>query len=132
MFSSLKKSQSAAPLPLESKSTMGAPRLQDESNDGRLRGLATSVIGPELTIAGNLITKGQVQIDGEIEGDVHGIYVLLAEGGLPHRSNLGRGNYRARTCDGLHPRKAGDVEVLMPRRRRCLSRLTYDRGWRSL
>jgi cytoskeletal protein CcmA (bactofilin family) len=81
MFSSLKKSQSAAPRPLESKSSMGASRLQDESNDGRLRGLATSIIGPELTIAGNLITKGQVQIDGEIEGDVHGIHVLVAEGG---------------------------------------------------
>lgn len=81
MFSSLKKSQSAAPLPLESKSSMGASRLQDESNDGRLRGLATSIIGPELTIAGNLITKGQVQIDGEVEGDVHGIHVLVAESG---------------------------------------------------
>jgi cytoskeletal protein CcmA (bactofilin family) len=81
MFSSPKKSQSAAPLPLESKSPMDVPHLQDEVNDGRPRSLASSIIGSELTISGNLITKGQVQIDGDIEGDVHGIYVLVAEGG---------------------------------------------------
>jgi cytoskeletal protein CcmA (bactofilin family) len=34
-----------------------------------------------LVISGNLITKGQVQIEGDIEGDVHGIHVLIAEEG---------------------------------------------------
>jgi len=81
MFSHLKRSESDAPVPLQSKSSMEVPRLQDESTAGQQRSLTSSVIGPELTISGNLITKGQVQIDGDIEGDVHGIYVLVSEGG---------------------------------------------------
>jgi cytoskeletal protein CcmA (bactofilin family) len=80
MFSSLKRSQSDSPPPLQSSSLMEVPRLRDEANDGRPRSLASSIIGSELTISGNLITKGQVQIEGDIEGDVHGIYVLVAEG----------------------------------------------------
>jgi cytoskeletal protein CcmA (bactofilin family) len=38
-----------------------------------------SVIGPDLTIAGNLISKGEVQIDGEIQGDIHGTYIIIGE-----------------------------------------------------
>jgi len=66
MFSSLKRSQSDSPPPLQSNSFMEIPRLRDEANDGRPRSLASSIIGSELTISGNLITKGQVQIEGDI------------------------------------------------------------------
>jgi cytoskeletal protein CcmA (bactofilin family) len=52
-----------------------------EANSGQQRSLESTIIGPELKIAGNLFTKGQIQIRGEIEGDVDGIYVLVAEGG---------------------------------------------------
>ena len=38
-----------------------------------------SVIGPELQITGNLISRGEVQIDGEINGDVYGSHVLVGE-----------------------------------------------------
>lgn len=40
---------------------------------------AVSVIGPDLTITGNLISKGQVQIEGTIEGDIHGSHVVVGE-----------------------------------------------------
>ncbi len=40
---------------------------------------APSVIGPDLTINGNLVTKGEVQIDGEIQGDIQGTYVVVGE-----------------------------------------------------
>jgi cytoskeletal protein CcmA (bactofilin family) len=40
---------------------------------------APSVIGPDLTINGNLVTKGEVQIDGEIQGDIQGTYVVIGE-----------------------------------------------------
>jgi cytoskeletal protein CcmA (bactofilin family) len=78
MFSSLKRVQSDAPVPLETSSMELPPR---EANAGQQRSLESTIIGPELKIAGDLFTKGQVQIRGEIEGDVHGIYVLVAEGG---------------------------------------------------
>ena len=38
-----------------------------------------SVIGPDLVITGNLTSKGQMQIDGEIQGDVHGSHVIIGQ-----------------------------------------------------
>jgi cytoskeletal protein CcmA (bactofilin family) len=38
-----------------------------------------SVIGPDLTIHGNLTSKGEVQVDGEVQGDIHGTYVVVGE-----------------------------------------------------
>lgn len=40
---------------------------------------APSVIGPDLIVSGNLISKGEVQIDGEVQGDVHSSYVVVGE-----------------------------------------------------
>jgi cytoskeletal protein CcmA (bactofilin family) len=38
-----------------------------------------SVIGPDLTINGNLVSKGEVQVDGEVLGDIQGTYVVIGE-----------------------------------------------------
>lgn len=38
-----------------------------------------SVIGPELQITGNLVSRGEVQIEGQINGDIHGSHVLVGE-----------------------------------------------------
>jgi len=38
-----------------------------------------SVIGPDLTINGNLTSRGEVQVDGEVQGDIHGTYVVIGE-----------------------------------------------------
>src|SRR5215475_5329351 len=38
-----------------------------------------SVIGPDLTINGNLVSKGEVQVDGEVQGDIQGTYVVIGE-----------------------------------------------------
>jgi cytoskeletal protein CcmA (bactofilin family) len=40
---------------------------------------APSVIGADITIMGNLISRGEVQIDGEVQGDLHGTNVLVGE-----------------------------------------------------
>ena len=40
---------------------------------------APSVIGPDLIINGNLVSKGEVQIDGEVQGDINGTYVVIGE-----------------------------------------------------
>ena len=40
---------------------------------------SVSVIGSDLTIAGNLICKGEVQVDGIVEGDIHGSNVVVGE-----------------------------------------------------
>jgi len=36
-----------------------------------------SVIGPDLIITGNLLSKGEVQVDGTVEGDIHGSHVIV-------------------------------------------------------
>lgn len=38
-----------------------------------------SVIGSELRITGNLVSQGELQIEGEIQGDIHGSLVLVGE-----------------------------------------------------
>lgn len=38
-----------------------------------------SVIGPDLTIHGNLSSQGQVQIDGKVEGDIRGTHIIVGE-----------------------------------------------------
>ncbi len=40
---------------------------------------APTVIGPDLAINGELISKGEVQIDGEIEGNIRGTRVVIGE-----------------------------------------------------
>jgi cytoskeletal protein CcmA (bactofilin family) len=48
-----------------------APRLGDR--------VQPSVIGPDLTILGNLVSKGEVQVDGEVQGDLHGSHIVVGE-----------------------------------------------------
>lgn len=40
---------------------------------------SVSVIGADLTITGNLICKGEVQVDGIVEGDIEGSNVVIGE-----------------------------------------------------
>jgi cytoskeletal protein CcmA (bactofilin family) len=39
-----------------------------------------SVIGPDLTIMGDLTSKGEVHVDGEVQGDVYATHVVVGEG----------------------------------------------------
>lgn len=38
-----------------------------------------SVIGADLTIVGNLESKGEIQIDGDVQGDVHAARIVVGE-----------------------------------------------------
>ncbi|MEQ1718999.1 MAG: polymer-forming cytoskeletal protein [Hyphomicrobium sp.] len=38
-----------------------------------------SVIGPDLIITGNLISKGEVQVDGTVQGDIHGSHIVIGQ-----------------------------------------------------
>ncbi|WP_334148739.1 bactofilin family protein [Hyphomicrobium sp.] len=39
----------------------------------------TTVIGADLVIQGNLMSKGEVQIEGEVQGDIRATHVVLGE-----------------------------------------------------
>lgn len=38
---------------------------------------ALSIIGPDLIITGNLVSKGEVQVDGTVQGDIHGSHIVV-------------------------------------------------------
>jgi|SRR5262245_62078322 len=40
---------------------------------------APSVVGSELSIKGNLESRGEVQVDGAIDGDVHAMRIVVGE-----------------------------------------------------
>ena len=37
------------------------------------------MIGPDLVINGNLVSRGEIQVDGEVQGDIHGSHVVVGE-----------------------------------------------------
>ena len=41
--------------------------------------MVPSIIGEDLTITGNVTSKGEIQVDGEIEGDIHCGSLLLGD-----------------------------------------------------
>jgi len=63
---------SSAPANAQPPRPSAQPAQKSERN-------APSVIGPDLTIQGNLISTGEIQVDGEIEGDIHGTHVLIGQ-----------------------------------------------------
>lgn len=40
---------------------------------------APSLIGQDLTIIGNLVSQGEVHVEGEVQGDIHGTNILIGE-----------------------------------------------------
>jgi cytoskeletal protein CcmA (bactofilin family) len=77
MLPNFKKSEPEAPKPAAPAIPMAAPRQGTPPRAGERN--APSVIGPDLTITGNLLSKGEVQIDGEVQGDIHGTYIVVGE-----------------------------------------------------
>jgi len=43
---------------------------------------APSVIGHDLSITGNMVSKGEIQVDGEIQGDIRSNHVIVGEKAL--------------------------------------------------
>jgi len=62
--------QAGGPPPLASRPVVAA-RTGERS--------PPSAIGPDLTIMGNLVSRGEVQVDGEIQGDIHGTNIVIGE-----------------------------------------------------
>ena len=61
--------------------TAAAPRpaLPAQAAQRAPEKVAASVIGPDLTILGNLVSKGEVHVEGEVQGDIHGSHITIGE-----------------------------------------------------
>lgn len=78
MLPSFKRSESEPP----ASSLTSPPAIQTSRPLGLSRGAERnmpSVIGPDLVIHGNLTSRGEVQVDGEVQGDINGTYVVIGE-----------------------------------------------------
>jgi cytoskeletal protein CcmA (bactofilin family) len=60
---------------------LGAVTSGGHSSRGSSQGLPLSMIGPDVRIVGNIITQGEMQIDGQVEGDIACHRLLVGEGG---------------------------------------------------
>ena len=67
---------------------------------GRARPMATSLIGPDMSVVGDLRGAGEVRIEGEIGGDVYAQTVSVGEGGLVHGSVFAEIAHIAGTVEG--------------------------------
>ena len=56
------------------------PIPSSQSRLGRAERASVSVVGPDLVIVGDLVSNGQVQVDGEVQGDIHGTHIVIGEG----------------------------------------------------
>ena len=73
MFSRDSKPRTAPTTPAPSPAAEATPRPAT-------RGVAQSIISPDLTLKGNLTCAGDIQIDGHVEGDVASHSVKIGEG----------------------------------------------------
>ena len=56
----------------------GPPQMPNSRSAARSSG-APSVIGTDLSITGNLESKGEIQIEGEVQGDIHAARIIVGE-----------------------------------------------------
>lgn len=73
-------------LGLPSLKTTGGPMSPPQVPNGRAAPSGrpagpsgASVIGADLTIVGNLESRGEVQIDGDVQGDIHAARIVVGE-----------------------------------------------------
>lgn len=65
-----------APAPAPSVHLSSAPARSSARTIDRAM---PSMIGPDVTIIGNLVSSGELQIDGEVQGDLHGSHIVVGE-----------------------------------------------------
>lgn len=84
--------QDSVPPPSASTPARGADDMTDKVADGA----GPSVIGRDLIITGNLVSKGEVRVEGTIQGDVHCNSLVVGDnahvnGGIAAQEVLVRG-----------------------------------------
>ena len=75
-------SEPGKPAPTGSATPAGSPTPPRPSAPSMRAGAdrsAPSVIGPDLIITGNLTSKGEMQIDGEVQGDIRATNLIVGE-----------------------------------------------------
>lgn len=69
---SMRKNEPAAPAASSAPVSAPLPRTRPASS-------SPTVIGADLSIVGNLVSSGEIQIEGSIQGDIQGVNILIRE-----------------------------------------------------
>jgi cytoskeletal protein CcmA (bactofilin family) len=57
----------------------GPPQVPGARRPASGHGGSASIIGPDLAIVGNLECRGEVQIEGDVQGDIHAGRIIIGE-----------------------------------------------------
>ena len=83
MLPNFKRSETEPPRSPTPPPTPNSASMQPRPSSPPLRSStersAPSVIGPDLVITGNLTSKGEMQIDGEVQGDIRATNLIIGE-----------------------------------------------------
>jgi len=79
-FTGKKNEGAGAPFGNNAALPPGIPTPSSMPHRAARPGAGPSVIGPDLVIIGDLVSNGHVQVDGEIQGDIHGTHIVIGEG----------------------------------------------------
>ena len=72
--------QMSSPMPAQPPMGGMSPRPTMQPTPAyRADRMAPSIIGEDLTVTGNVLSKGEVQVDGQIQGDVHCSSLIVGE-----------------------------------------------------
>ena len=77
-----------------------------------------SIIGKDLTITGDVTSKGELRIDGRVQGNVHCLSLILGENPEIKGDVKAEDVLIGRTFAWLSPRPSGDIAIDCSRRRR--------------
>ena len=80
MLPTLKKPEGDKPSPAASSgssSSLGTRQAPTGLRSGDRSG--PTVIGADLLITGNLISRGEVQVEGEVQGDIHAQHIVVGD-----------------------------------------------------
>ena len=91
---------------------------------------SASVVGSELSIKGNLELRGEVQIDGAIDGDVHAMRIVVGEAAHITGNLLAEDVVVRGAVAGFNSRQEGDTGSRQPCRGRYFPSDADDRKGR--
>ena len=80
MFISKKTEKDGIVVPVAGTASVPTPPAMAQRGPVRSKDpSSSSLIGADLVIVGNLVSNSLVQIDGEIQGDIHGTHIVVGE-----------------------------------------------------
>lgn len=68
-----------------------------------------SIVSPDLKVTGNLVSRGDIQVDGEVEGDIEAANLTIGENGTVHGKVTAK---TVRLCGAVHGEVHGETVTL--------------------